>query len=80
MSQEAQTGLLRRGRAPQNVGFRDRTGRQRRKQSKQSATQSRGDCPRFLVKPTYDGMSSDEGLHETHYLNDPYLSCRTGLF
>jgi hypothetical protein len=49
MSQEAQKGLSRRGRALQNVRFCDRSGRQRRQGGKQSATQSRGDCPRFLV-------------------------------
>ena len=49
MSREVHHGAFTKGRVLQNVRFRDRIGRQRRKQSKHSATPSRGDCPRFLV-------------------------------
>jgi hypothetical protein len=49
MSQEAQKGLSRRGRASQNIGFCDRIVRRRWKQGKHTATPSHGDCPRFLV-------------------------------
>ena len=37
------------GQNPQNVRFRDRIGRRRRKQGKHSATLLCGDCPRLLV-------------------------------
>jgi hypothetical protein len=47
---EKQKGLSRRGIALQHVRFRDRIGRARRKQSKHSATLSRGDFPRLLAK------------------------------
>jgi hypothetical protein len=49
MSQEAQKGLSRRGRALQNDRFCDRTGRQRRKKASNPPPNREGDCPRFLV-------------------------------
>lgn len=49
MSQEAEKGLPRRGRAPQHVPFCDRIGRARRKQSEHSATPPRVVRPWFFV-------------------------------
>jgi hypothetical protein len=46
---EKQKGLSRQGRTAQHVRFRDRIGRQRRKQTKHSARPPRGDSRRFLV-------------------------------
>jgi hypothetical protein len=62
MSQEAQMGRPRQGKALQHVGFCDRTHLSRRKQSQHAATPFRGECPRFLVPgclfhPTARGLS-----------------------
>jgi len=70
MSQEVEKGLSRRGRASQNVGFCDRTGRLRGEPSKHSATPFRGEYPQFLAKDGWgDEFGADVGLAELSFVH-----------
>ena len=70
MKEREQKRLSRRGKAPQNVRFRVRIGRRRRKQSKHSATPPRGDSPWFLAFGVFRG--SLFSAPRTPQIRNPY--------